>query len=442
VGVLERMILAPLPAQLPLLRLLIPLLAFAFLAFAGVMIVSTGASLLARPWRPSVARRLRELPFGGPAPWIVFGLAPPAGLVFLLSASLAGAGLDAGAYLARILALALAAFVALRLHARRGHPAAGLIGLLFLLGAAFHFVATLTLVTFPEKWARHAAPLPFLYSIQPAVQFKLFLACSAFLSGAAILLSRGGRPDPESVADRDDEAALRRVGCGLILGGALVAPPLLVWDLYTAPDISLTLRVFGSALLMLGLLLAGAILALTMLRRGHARHATAAAILGLALLGTLAYRGQAARADAAREPERMVAVAAEARYAALVAEQESRYRTDPPDEALGERIYRERCSSCHAFERRLVGPPYDEVVPKYAGDLAALAEFILNPRRVDTSYPPMPSQGLRAREAQAAAIFLALRVTGEADASVFGPGASSESRSGEPGAPARTEEGP
>lgn len=433
---MQNLILAPLPEQIPLLRMLILLLVFVFLSYAGVLIVSTGAALIAGFWRPAVEKRLRAMPVSGAAAGIVFGLLPLASLIFLWGAALHGTRSEIVVYLARILLLALLAGIALQLHERRGHRGAGALGLLLLIGAAFHFVATLALVTYPEKWPFIRTPLPLLYSIQAVIQFKLFLACAALLTGATLLLRHLAWPEREAFADPADEAALRRVGWGLVLAGALLAPPLLVWDFYSAPAQSLTLRVFAAALAMLALAFLAALLTLAMIRRGQARSAGVLVALGLALMGLLAYRGHAARANAAQEIDRVLAGSAEKRYEALVAEQESAYKIGPPDEALGEQIYRERCTACHAFDRKVVGPPYDEVVPRYAGDLAALAEFILNPKRVDPSYPAMPSQGLRTREAQSAAIFLMKRVTGEADAAVFGAGPEGEP-AGEP--PAREE---
>lgn len=72
----------------------------------------------------------------------------------------------------------------------------------------------------------------------------------------------------------------------------------------------------------------------------------------------------------------------------------------------GEDIYNGKCVACHQFDQVLVGPPYKDVLPKYENDKEALAQFILNPVRVDNSYPAMPNQGLKPNEAQAVADYL------------------------------------
>jgi cytochrome c551/c552 len=74
--------------------------------------------------------------------------------------------------------------------------------------------------------------------------------------------------------------------------------------------------------------------------------------------------------------------------------------------ADGEKIYNEKCFACHKFDVKLVGPPYQETVPKYNGDLKKLAEFIYNPQKINPSYPAMPNQGLKMKEAEAIAKYI------------------------------------
>ncbi len=72
----------------------------------------------------------------------------------------------------------------------------------------------------------------------------------------------------------------------------------------------------------------------------------------------------------------------------------------------GKEIYDARCSACHLFDERKVGPPYRSVIPKYGGNKARLVAFILNPVKVDPAYPNMPNQGLKPQEADSIASFL------------------------------------
>lgn len=72
----------------------------------------------------------------------------------------------------------------------------------------------------------------------------------------------------------------------------------------------------------------------------------------------------------------------------------------------GEEIFTAKCSACHRFDSKLVGPPYNLVLKKYENNREQLIKFILNPVKVDPQYPPMPSQGLIPPEAEAVADYI------------------------------------
>jgi cytochrome c len=72
----------------------------------------------------------------------------------------------------------------------------------------------------------------------------------------------------------------------------------------------------------------------------------------------------------------------------------------------GEDIYNAKCSACHLFDAKKVGPPYNVVVRKYTGKKNALVSFILSPVKIDPAFPPMPAQGLKPAEADSIASYL------------------------------------
>jgi cytochrome c len=72
----------------------------------------------------------------------------------------------------------------------------------------------------------------------------------------------------------------------------------------------------------------------------------------------------------------------------------------------GEDIYNGRCSACHRFDIKLVGPPYNQTMPNFVGKMDSLEDFIMNPRQVVPGYPPMPNQGLRPAEVKAVAEYI------------------------------------
>ncbi|OGU59173.1 MAG: hypothetical protein A2X64_07230 [Ignavibacteria bacterium GWF2_33_9] len=71
-----------------------------------------------------------------------------------------------------------------------------------------------------------------------------------------------------------------------------------------------------------------------------------------------------------------------------------------------EGIYFDKCISCHDMDKKLVGPAFKDVVPKFKDNQEALKDFLLNPTKIDPNYPPMPNQGLKPTEAKALAEYL------------------------------------
>lgn len=72
----------------------------------------------------------------------------------------------------------------------------------------------------------------------------------------------------------------------------------------------------------------------------------------------------------------------------------------------GEQIFKSKCSACHSYDRKIVGPPYKETLPKYEGKTDELVKFIMNPTQKNPGYPPMPAQGLKPQEARAIADYI------------------------------------
>ena len=72
----------------------------------------------------------------------------------------------------------------------------------------------------------------------------------------------------------------------------------------------------------------------------------------------------------------------------------------------GADIYNGKCIACHAFDKKVVGPPYNVVLKKYEGNMDKLIKFILNPVKVDPNFPAMPNQGVKPNEAKAVAEYI------------------------------------
>jgi cytochrome c len=72
----------------------------------------------------------------------------------------------------------------------------------------------------------------------------------------------------------------------------------------------------------------------------------------------------------------------------------------------GADIFNGKCIACHNFDKKVVGPAYKDVLPKYEGKMADLVKFVLNPVKVNPDFPSMPNQGLKPNEAEAIADYI------------------------------------
>lgn len=72
----------------------------------------------------------------------------------------------------------------------------------------------------------------------------------------------------------------------------------------------------------------------------------------------------------------------------------------------GADIFNGKCIACHNFDKKIVGPAYKDVLPKYEGKMQDLIKFVLNPIKVNPDYPSMPNQGLKPNEAEAIAEYI------------------------------------
>jgi cytochrome c551/c552 len=77
-----------------------------------------------------------------------------------------------------------------------------------------------------------------------------------------------------------------------------------------------------------------------------------------------------------------------------------------PAKEEGEALFNRKCSVCHRFDQRLVGPPLDSVLPKYRDNRSQLQAFLRNPVKIDPDYPAMPNLNLTEQETAALAEFL------------------------------------
>ncbi len=284
----------------------------------------------------------------------------------------------------------------------------GLIGLALITGVLFHLSAVFSLVAKPEKWAFVNPVFPTFVTANVLPRFLLLAAVSVAFAAVAqgFLLLVWKKEEPESPFGN-----LVRSFCGwAALIFVLLTPILIVWNLYTLPKPALTGTVFFLWMVVLALLLIVAFALNAVLNRRKTALATAFVAFLLVYLSS-GIAEQVTATNANREHEKVLALEAEKEHEKILEIREERLAA--LNKIDGEDVFKRICSACHKFDQRLVGPPFQSVIPKYRGNAEELVAFILNPVKKDPGYPPMPKPNVSKAEAKAVAEFLLKRLLGK-----------------------------
>jgi cytochrome c len=282
------------------------------------------------------------------------------------------------------------------------HFSLGRYGIALLVVASGLVTAAITVTGDPASWDDVQTIFDVLLSAGFWFRYLQFLAIGIGATGAAILFfSFSWHREVHTLSD-DVAALARRDGIRLSIVSMLLQPLAIVGTLATAPRPGLNGSAFAlSAIaLLLFFLSAHFIYAYRKEpRSGYAAYAFYAVALAVILLVT---RDQLAISSATREHSvRLVA-----EYTKELETLKTKYGVALSKALTGQDIYDAKCSACHLFDVRKVGPAYKDVVPKYFGKKAELLAFIMSPTKVDPAFPSMPNQGLRPADADSIASFL------------------------------------
>jgi len=289
------------------------------------------------------------------------------------------------------------------------HERAGRYGVIFLFLSTFLLMGAMAIAVDPAQWRAVGSLLDVALSGTVWLQFFIIAAASAGMCGAGMLFFL---LDPDRhMADPDSEYGLmiRTVAVRMLTGALLVLPLLVVLQVAVLPPVALSGCVYALAGIAVVLLLVSLQFTYAVVTRFRALYSSVAfAMLVLALIA-LVTKDQVAIHTATRDHSVVLANV----FDKAAVDLKASLGIGAPSMS-GEDIFNAKCSACHLFDQKKVGPPYQQVLPKYAGKKPSLVAFILNPVKVDPAYPNMPSQGLKPAEADSIASYLLkkLGVTG------------------------------
>ena len=274
----------------------------------------------------------------------------------------------------------------------------GKYGLIILFLSIWFFTAGITIATFTNDWVQGNV-LSVLFSWRVLVRFLFFIIMAFAFTGGTVLFRyffwEGGKKE---LTD-DYKEFIRTKALNYTLYPLLVLPLLLALILFTLPNNAISGAIFGYSILALLLMFLAYNLLYSMIKNANAKYTGLLYLTLVAIIMSVVIKDQLAVDNATQEQ----AVILSNKYDVMMAQLTG---SNKPKAISGEEIYKNICSSCHSFDHKVVGPPYEQTMPKYEGKMNELVAFILSPKQNNPGYPPMPNPGLRPDQAQAVAKYI------------------------------------
>lgn len=406
-GLLEKIILPPSESILVLLKELIAFTMMFYLPFAAMVLGSLALSLYYRMRYKAVSPVLARLTGTSFASVLLFGLLPFITLIFLFGQYFYSAPVKASSYLEVLFLIVAAGYILFHFYKQSGDVKLGTASLLVLFVGNFLFLRIFDFLMHPEVWRFTESFFPHVFSMQTLLHLVIFLIFALFLTGILALFKLYSYEESKLEEHSAEAQFLLPRVWGWILVPAIKLPFFLLWDAYLLEIWKFnaySLYFSGLAIFLIMLVVFSVV---SGIKANAVRRPFFIFIIGLLAFVSYVLKLNLDHFRATEEYFTMMALKVHEEKAAIMSEREALYaQLMQPDLEIGQQIFTNKCSSCHAFDRKVFGPPYNEVLAKYEGNVDALRKFISNPVKVDPAYPPMPAQGLTTREVLSIAAYL------------------------------------
>jgi len=284
----------------------------------------------------------------------------------------------------------------------------GAAGLLVLVLAFFLFSAGYGILFDPAKLPLLQKQIRFFLSWNGVVKFLLFLAFFFGMTGGLILLLCGRSTEAAGGSNAGDRVLVHRFGANLAIFATLVLPVFLLLDLVTLPVIALSAEVFVFSAAVLVLSFTVCLTLFLSDGKGEGRPGGRVVFLFVLIFLAILLHDDVAVGNAYQDRIAFLAMqkAAVTAEAGKEAHREESAPAGQTEADAGQVVFEKICAGCHRFDTRVVGPPLNERVPTYGGDVEKLKAFIRAPVKVNAGYPSMPKLGLPEDEIDAVARYL------------------------------------
>ena len=278
----------------------------------------------------------------------------------------------------------------------------GKLGVLLLFIASFLYTGGTAIAINPPDWESVDNIFKFIFNLDIIVNFLYFLSSSIAIASIAVLFFffswQGGV--------RDMDAGYKRFVVNFAATSGLIASLSQLFFLFikfmVLPEVALSDVVFMYTTLAMTSILLVSIFLYTILRNKEIKFATTVFIFIFLTFTLTILNDQVILGNSLRY--HLVSVTEQGNK--LDSKKITLVETTRPTDAGGQQIFDTKCIACHSFDKKIVGPPYNETLGKYNGDVNKLAEYIFSPTKIDAGYPPMPNQGLTKKEAEAVASYI------------------------------------
>ena len=413
-------VIMPAPEQFSVLNLLTICVLMIHLSYMGTLLFSCGFSLFFQAVaffhrKPHLRQTAKQLIFPSiwrPGPMIILGIVPLITLSLLYSQLMFGSNLSVFKFFTVIIGFALAGFILLAFYMKgidsTGKASlvrwiAGIAGAACFKQAYFILISSSSLFMSPEDWTLIRTPVPLIFSANVIARFFLLINILATAGGLGILyFTNKWQPGTLSAVEKTFH---RRLGGGLVMAAIIGLPIPMLWNLITLPSFALNgvLIVMYTFVLLISLWLT--IRMTGIISQPEKSFGAVSLVLFLLCMAGLFVADNSARGTAMQESHRVLSAKA-LKIRRELEEKRGVHGGGEASVAAGEVVFKNRCALCHAFDRRIVGPPYKETLVKYEGKMEMLESFIQNPKRVNPDYPPMPSLGLKTLEVKSVALYI------------------------------------
>ena len=276
----------------------------------------------------------------------------------------------------------------------------GRYGIIFLVLGTWLFTAGVTLAAYPADWNNNSF-LSVMFSGDVILRFIPFLLMAAAFTGATVLFINFNWDGGKENLSPEYKDLIKTAVVRWVLFGSVFLPLFLLINLLTLPNNALSYSVFVYSTVALLLLFLVYHYLYAMYKNSETRYGTHIFFVVLFSIFAIIIKDQLAMGNATRQQTMKLAANFEQTMQKL-----TNSGSKATAKISGKEIYENICSACHSFDHKVVGPPYEQTLPKYKGNVDKLVTFILNPTQNNPGYPIMPNPGLNREQAHAVATYI------------------------------------